>query len=75
MYGVEMVDSISVSSDEDKDHGLSEKDISDDIFNALTKYFNTEEICNITFAVSQINTWTRLVRTFKLPAGNYKVQK
>ncbi|WP_052467105.1 carboxymuconolactone decarboxylase family protein [Psychroserpens damuponensis] len=54
---------------------LSEKDISDDIFNALTKYFNTEEICNITFAVSQINTWTRLVRTFKLPAGNYKVQK
>lgn len=54
---------------------LSEKDISDDIFDALTKFFNTEEICNLTFAVSQINTWTRLVRTFKLPAGNYQVQK
>lgn len=54
---------------------ISEKDISDETFNSLTKHFNTEEICNLTLAISQLNTWTRLVRTFKFTAGNYEVKK
>lgn len=54
---------------------INEKDISDEIFNPLTKFFNTEEICNLTFAISQLNTWTRLVRTFKFKAGNYEAKK
>jgi AhpD family alkylhydroperoxidase len=54
---------------------INEKDISDEIFNSLTKFFDTEEICNLTFAISQLNTWTRLVRTFKFTAGNYEVKK
>ncbi|WP_282124196.1 carboxymuconolactone decarboxylase family protein [Algibacter mikhailovii] len=54
---------------------ISEKDISSEIFNALTKYFNTDEICNLTFAIAQLNTWTRLVRTFKFTAGHYEVKK
>lgn len=54
---------------------INEKDISNEIFNSLTKYFDTEEICNLTFAISQLNTWTRLVRTFKFTAGNYEVKK
>ncbi|MDW7692098.1 carboxymuconolactone decarboxylase family protein [Flammeovirgaceae bacterium SG7u.111] len=54
---------------------INEKDISDEIFDPLTKFFDTEEICNLTFAVSQLNTWTRLVRTFKFTAGNYEVKK
>lgn len=54
---------------------IIEKDVSDDIFDPLTTFFNTEEICNLTLAISQINTWTRLVRTFKFPAGSYQVKK
>ena len=54
---------------------ISEKDISNEVFDSLTKFFDTEEICNLTLAISQLNTWTRLVRTFKFTAGNYKVEK
>ena len=53
----------------------SEKDISNEVFDSLTKFFDTEEICNLTLAISQLNTWTRLVRTFKFTAGNYIVEK
>jgi len=54
---------------------INENDISDEIFDALSNFFDTEEICNLTFAISQLNTWTRLVRTFKFTAGNYEVKK
>lgn len=54
---------------------INEENISEDIFNSLTNVFNTEEVCNLTLAISQINTWTRLVRTFKFTAGNYEVKK
>ncbi|GAA3627328.1 carboxymuconolactone decarboxylase family protein [Flavivirga jejuensis] len=54
---------------------LSKTDISNEIFDSLTRFFSTEEICNLTLAISQINTWTRLMRTFKSTAGNYKVTK
>jgi len=54
---------------------INVNDISDEIFDALSNFFDTEEICNLTFAISQLNTWTRLVRTFKFTAGNYEVKK
>jgi len=54
---------------------INEKDISNEIFDSLSNFFETEEICNLTFAISQLNTWTRLVRTFKFTAGNYEVKK
>lgn len=54
---------------------ISERNISNEIFNSLTKFFSNEEICNLTLAVSQLNTWTRLVRTFKFKAGNYEVKR
>jgi len=54
---------------------ISKKDISNEIFESLTTFFNTEEICNLTLAISQLNTWTRLVRTFKFTAGNYEIKK
>lgn len=53
---------------------VSNEDISEEIFSSLTTHFSKEEICHLTFAISQINTWTRLVKTFKFTAGNYKVQ-
>ncbi|SFZ89491.1 alkylhydroperoxidase AhpD family core domain-containing protein [Flaviramulus basaltis] len=54
---------------------ISKKEVSAEIFKSLTKFFTTEEICNLTFAISQLNTWTRLVRTFKFTAGNYQVNE
>lgn len=53
---------------------LSEGSISDKIYNLLNKFFTKEEICYLTLAISQINTWTRLMKTFKFIPGNHTVQ-
>lgn len=53
---------------------ISKNNITDEVFESLKEFFNTEEICNLTFAISQLNTWTRLVKTFKFQAGNYEVK-
>lgn len=53
---------------------VSKNNITDEVFESLKEFFNTEEICNLTLAISQLNTWTRLVKTFKFQAGNYKVK-
>ncbi|WP_271405601.1 carboxymuconolactone decarboxylase family protein [Tenacibaculum soleae] len=47
--------------------------ISDEIYNPLLKFFSKEEICYLTLAISQINTWTRLMKVFQFTPGNYKV--
>jgi AhpD family alkylhydroperoxidase len=54
---------------------ISENDISEEIYNKLTSFFTTNEICNLALAISQINTWTRLMRTFQSISGNYEVTK
>lgn len=53
---------------------VSKNDVTDEVFESLKEFFNTEEICNLTLAISQLNTWTRLVKTFKFQAGNYEVK-
>ncbi|CAM1349670.1 MULTISPECIES: carboxymuconolactone decarboxylase family protein [Tenacibaculum] len=52
---------------------LSRGIISDEIYNPLLKFFSKEEICYLTLAISQINTWTRLMKVFQFTPGNYKV--
>lgn len=52
---------------------LSRDPISDEIYTPLETFFSKEEICYITLAISQINTWTRLMKTFRFTPGNYKV--
>jgi alkylhydroperoxidase family enzyme len=54
---------------------LSRDPLPEHVFEALTPHFNKEEICYLTLAISQINTWTRLMKTFKFTPGNYQVQK
>lgn len=54
---------------------INKENISEEIYHSLTKVFDIEEICNLTLAITQINTWTRLVRTFKFTAGNHEVTK
>ena len=47
--------------------------IPDHAFNSLFEFFSKHEISIIALAISQINTWTRLMKTFKFTPGNYKV--
>lgn len=47
--------------------------ISDSTFNNLLEYFSKEEICFLTLAISQINTWTRLMKTFKFTPGIFEI--
>jgi AhpD family alkylhydroperoxidase len=52
---------------------LDRTSITDEIFNSLLEYFTKEEISYLTLAISQINTWTRLMKTFKFTPGNFKI--
>jgi hypothetical protein len=45
---------------------------SDHIHDKLNKFFNKQEIANLTFAVIQINSWNRWVRSFGPVPGSYK---
>lgn len=47
--------------------------ISDAIFDSLLEFFTKEEISYLTLAISQINTWTRLMKTFKFTPGNFSI--
>lgn len=53
---------------------ISKTDITDELYNSLQSHFSTEDICNLTFAITQINTWTRLVRICQFEPGNYEVK-
>jgi AhpD family alkylhydroperoxidase len=48
---------------------------SDDIHDALSKYFSKHEIAILTLAIIQINSWNRLVRSFGSVPGKYEVKK
>ncbi|AWW32377.1 carboxymuconolactone decarboxylase family protein [Echinicola strongylocentroti] len=48
---------------------------SDAIHDKLKKHFSQAEIAMLTLEVIQINSWNRMVRSFGLVPGNYKVQE
>ena len=45
------------------------------IFQDLTLHFSKDEISYLTLAIAQINSWTRLMKSFEFTPGNYKVTK
>ncbi len=47
--------------------------IPEEIYSPLNEFFSKEEICNLTLAISQINTWNRLMKVFRFTPGYYKV--
>ena len=53
---------------------LSAGPISDKVYDPLLLFFSKEEISYLTLAVAQINTWTRLMKTFRFVPGYHKVQ-
>jgi len=52
---------------------LKRKPIPHNIYNPLLNFFSKEEICFLTLAISQSNTWNRLMKVFEFTPGNYKV--
>ncbi|TDQ22895.1 carboxymuconolactone decarboxylase family protein [Tenacibaculum caenipelagi] len=49
--------------------------ISNEMHHTLATLFSKEEICYITLAISQINTWNRLMKVFEFTPGNHKVSQ
>lgn len=43
------------------------------IFDELSRHFSVSEMANLTLAVSQINSWNRLARSFGFEAGSYQL--
>ncbi len=52
---------------------LNRAPISDDIYNPLLEYFSKQDIAYLTLAITQINTWNRLMKVFQFTPGHYKV--
>jgi len=51
---------------------LKEQPFSDDLFRPLLEFYTKDEICKMTLAISQINTWNRLMKVFQFAPGHYK---
>ena len=47
--------------------------VSDEVYNEARKQFSEEELVDLTFAITTINTWNRLNIAFRTPAGTYEV--
>lgn len=54
---------------------LNGEQISTNVYESLLEFFSKSEICNLTLAITQINTWNRLMITFQFTPGNYVVTK
>ncbi len=52
---------------------IDHRPLSDTYFKNLEVYFNKGEMAVLSLAITQINTWNRLMKAFRFEAGNYKV--
>lgn len=57
----------------DKLTKLSRAPIAPKDYDPLLIHFSKAEICYLTLAITQINTWNRLMKTFQFTPGNYKI--
>jgi AhpD family alkylhydroperoxidase len=54
---------------------LNGEPIPERIYKPLFEFFSKAEICNLVLAITQINTWNRLMIAFQFTPGKYKVSK
>lgn len=52
---------------------LPQGSLEEDIFNSLEKHFKKVEIALLSLAITQINSWNRLMKAFQFTPGNYEV--
>ena len=53
---------------------ISNAPINDADYNPLLNHFSKAEICYLSLAIMQINTWNRLMKTFLFTPGNYQIE-
>ncbi|MEL6537379.1 MAG: carboxymuconolactone decarboxylase family protein [Bacteroidota bacterium] len=51
---------------------VSQEGVPEGVYQQLSNHFDKAEIAFLSLAVTQINTWTRLMRTFRFTPGNYQ---
>ena len=54
---------------------IQDHDLTDHLFADMQRHFKDDEIAHLTLAVTQINSWTRLAKSFGFPPGYYQVGK
>lgn len=47
----------------------------DAAYNEVRRFFNENEVVNLTLAIASINVWNRLAISFRAPAGSYQPAK
>lgn len=52
---------------------VAEGHVADEVYAEARREFGEEELVDLTFAVTTINTWNRLNIAFRTPAGSYEV--
>src|SRR5690606_23114107 len=51
---------------------LSEREVSDAVYEEVRQHFTDEEMVNLTLAIVTINGWNRLAVGFRSEVGNYQ---
>ncbi len=51
---------------------LSQNDVSDELYEATRRHFSEEELVNLSMAIVAINSWNRLVVSFRTVPGTYQ---
>lgn len=54
---------------------INSKPLNDKVFSPLLSFFNKEEVSYLSLAITQINSWNRLMKVFSFTPGNYEVEK
>lgn len=54
---------------------LNGEPIPESVYTPLFEFFSKSDICNLALAITQINTWNRLMIAFQFTPGNYKVSE
>lgn len=52
---------------------IDHRPLPESIFEKLDVHFNKSEISFLSLAITQINTWNRLMKAFGFKAGNYQI--
>lgn len=51
---------------------IHDKNPTDDLFAEMQRHFKDTEIAHLTLAITQINSWTRLAKSFGFAPGRYQ---
>lgn len=51
---------------------ISQNDIPDEVYERVRREFGEKELVDLTFAITNINTWNRLAISFRTEVGSYQ---